>query len=289
MIKVGLIGNLGAIASQIEQFKKVRDIQLIGKSSIGMMDEPKGKYLSIPEYNRKDLIEAADFLIVDKSQLLLPDLMKHAVKNNKHLYITDYPNITPDYCAELIKLAEEARTMVRIGNIPGTEPLTNWIFQNWQEPAHISLFETMPALPDKVSYLSRNIFLAYSLFKSFPQKIRTSGIHHSGSDFFFINLRLDYATSSVFNLELLIQPNGGRHIRVTMPGKFVSADFATHRALLNQQEITLPVVHHHPLVILLSQFGTESFYGNSNLDLYYSTLQTLREVLRKIELFTPWN
>jgi hypothetical protein len=288
MLKIGLIGNLGSIVTHIGQLKNIKDIQLIGKSSVGMMEEPQGKYLSIPECNRKELVEKADFLIVENSNLLFPDLIKVAIKDNKHLYITDLPEISPEQCLELLKLAEEAKTMVHICNYPGSESFTNWLNENWKEPAYLSLFESLPALPDKLLYLTKYLLFALSLFKSAPQKIRVSGIHQPDSAFYFINVRLDFPSYSTFNLEMLVQSIGSRNIKIVLPGKFLTSDFTSTKAILNQKEITLPPSRFNPVVELLHKYGTHNFFAESNLNMYYSTLLTLRDVLRKIELFTPW-
>jgi hypothetical protein len=288
MIKIGLIGNLGSIVTHIGQLKNIKDIQLIGKSSVGMMEEPQGKYLSIPECNRKELVETADFLIVENSNLLLPDLFKVALKNNKHLYITDFPEISPELCNEFLKLSDEAKTMVHICNYPGSEPFTNWLNENWKEPAYLSLFESLPALPAKLPYLTKYLLFAISLFKSQPQKIRVSGIHQPDSDYYFINVRLDFPSYSTFNLEMLIQPSGNRNIKIALPGKFLTCDFTSTKAFLNQKEFTLLPSRINPVVELLQKHGTDNFYEEANLNMYYLTLLTLKDVFRKIELFTPW-
>jgi hypothetical protein len=288
MIKIGLIGNLGSIVTHIGQLKNIKNIQLLGKSSVGMMEEPQGKYLTLPEFNRTELVETSDFLIVENSNLLLPDLIKVAIKSNKHLYITDYPLISPEQCMELVKLADEAKTMVHICNYPGSESFTNWLKENWKEPAYLNLFETLPTLPDKLTYLTKYLLFALSLFKSAPQKIRVSGIHQPDSDYYFINVRLDFPSYSTFNLEMLIQPNSSRNIKIAIPGKFLSCDLTSAKATLNQKEITLPASRLNPVVELLQKHGTENFISESNLNLYYITLLALRDVLRKIDLFTPW-
>jgi len=289
MLKVGLIGSVGSMISCLQQLKNIKGIQVIGKSSVGMMEEPEGKFLSISEYNRKELVEAADILIVDKSQLLLPDLMKSAIRNGKHLYITDFPDITVESCAELLKLADEAKTVVHIKNHLRYETLTGWLAQNWQGPAYISLFESMPALPDKRTFLIKYLLYAYSLFNSFPQKIRVSCIHQSDPDFHFFNIRLDYPTYSTFNLELLIQPSSNRNMRVAMPGKFLEGDFTSNKAVLNQHEFPVHPLQKNIIPDFLLNYGKDDFYQTSNLDQFHSTLLILKDVLKKIELFTPWH
>lgn len=275
--------------THIQQLKNSPDIRVIGKSSVGMIDETERNSLSIPEYNRMELVDAADLLIVDRSQLLLPDLLRDAVKKGKHLYINDYPELLPDQCFDLLKLAGEAQTVIHICNHLLSENLTGWLSHNWQEPAYITLFESLPELPDKRVFLIKNLFYAFSLFKSYPQKIRVSGIHQPDNGFYFISIRLDYSTYSTFNLELLIQPGGSRTIQAAMPGKYLAGDFLTRKAFLNQKEIVIPAPPGDRVFDFIHRHADENFPQSANFDLYYSTLVVVQDVLRKIDHFTPWH
>ena len=87
---------------------------------------------------------------------------------------------------------------------------------------------------------------------------------------------------------MLIQPNGNKYVKIALPGKFMFGDFSSQKAFIDQKEITLPVPRTNLVADLLQNYGTDEFYAASNLSVYYSTLLTLRDVLRKIELFTPW-
>jgi hypothetical protein len=220
--------------------------------------------------------------------LIVPDLIRQAVRNGKHLFFTDCPDISPEYCSELLKLAEEAKTMIHIGTLPGSDSFIHWLRTNWQEPAYINLFESLPELPDKIPYLSQHLLFALTFLRVPPQKIRVSGIHQADSGFYFINVRLDFPTYSTFNLELLIQPPVTRNIKVALPGKFLTGDYTLGRMSLDHKEMTLPHPPMNVLVKILNEFNSPDFFMHSNLELYYSTLLTLREVLRKVDLFTPW-
>lgn len=288
MLKVGLIGNAGTMKSHVRSLKNVKGVQIIGKSSVGLMDQAENRDLSFPEYTRNDLIDAAEVLVVDNSSLLLPDLLKTAIKNNKHLYIADLPVLAPEQCADLIKLADEARTVVRVRNPLLHEPLTNWTANHWQEPAYLSIFESHPELPDKKDFLLQLLFFTFSLFRSAPQKIRASGIHQSGTPFIFVNLRLDYSTYSTVNIELLAGQNGCRSIKAVMPGKILEGNAVTGKCTINQQETSLLLPDDKSIAEFVSTAGSETFYQLSNLTTYHSALITLEQVLGKIELYTPW-
>lgn len=289
MLKVGLIGNAGSMVSHVRSLKNLRGVQIIGKSSVGLMDQADTRDLSFPEYTRHSLVDEAEALVVDNSSMLLPDLLKIAIKSNKHLFITDLPALSPEQCYELVKLADEARTVVLIRNSLLCEPLTYWIAENWQEPAYLSFSESLPELPDKKEYLLRLLFYAFSLFRTTPQKIRVSGIHKADTPSVFINLRFDYSTYSILNLELIVRQNGNRTLKAVMPGKYMEGNAVTGKCTLNQKETNLPLPEDKFISEFVSSVGSENFYQLSNLADYHSALLTLEQVLRKIELYTPWH
>ncbi len=289
MLKVGLVGSVRSMEGSLRVLKNFNDIRVVGKSSVGMLEQPEGKYLSIPEYNRQELIEVADALIVDRTNLLFPDLLKTALKSRKHIYITDFPNFQAEECFQILKLAEEARTAVWIENPLRYEPFTGWIGGHWREPAYISLFEARSRLPELNDFLIRYLFYAYSLFRTKPQKIRTNGFSQQEEDFFFVNLRLDYPDYSVFNLELLVQGRVLRKVKAAMPGIFVEGDCLTGKGTLNRENFNETQLHGNSLYDFFSGYNENTIYSKSNLSDYYATIQTLEEVIRKIELYTPWS
>jgi hypothetical protein len=289
MLKVGLIGSVSSIALDLHKIQSLPGIQVIGKSSVGMIGQAEDKFLSVPESNRKELVEASDVIVVDHTPLIYPDLFIFAIKNNKHLFINDFPDISADEALELFKLAEEAKTTVFIKNPLLDEPITDWLFKNKREPSYLSFFDAEVDYPEKKSFLLKYLFYATSLFDIQPQKIRVSGIHLPASPVNFINVRLEYSSNSTINLELLIQPHQERTFKAAVPGKFLSGDFISGNAILNN--CNLPFVKNttNSLVDFLNAYKSENFYRLTNLNAYISTLQTLHNLLGKINLYTSWN
>lgn len=289
MLKVGIIGSVSSIASHLQVFKNAKDIRVIGKSSVGMMEQSDGKYLSIPEFSRRDLVEASDLLVIDDSRLLHPDLLKSAVKSSRHLYFADYPLLSTEACHEMVKLSSEAQTMVYVRNPFLDKPLTSWIAQYRKEPLYLSMFESMSELPDKREFLTRYLFFAMAVFNAIPQKIRVSGIRQNETGFFFANVRLDYATYSSFNLELLIQPKATSTLKAAMPGKFLTGDLISGKAEMNQREFSPGPAAPDSLLSFLESAVSGNFHNRHNLHTYHAALLTLQDVMGKIELYTPWH
>jgi hypothetical protein len=289
MLKVGLIGSVSSIALDLHKVQSLSGIRVIGKSSVGMIEQADDMFLSVPECNRKELVEASDIIVVDHTTLMYPDLLVFAIKNNKHLFINDFPDISPEETLELFKLSEEAKTAVYIRNPFMDEPITEWLYENRREPSYISYFDTEVEFPEKKSFLLKYLFYAAILFDTQPQKIRVSGIHLPASSFNFVNIRLDYSSNSTFNLELLIQPHVEKTFKAAIPGKFLYGDFITGNALLNNRNLSLGKNAKNSLVNFLKSVGSDSFYRLTNLNTYISTLQTLHNLLGKIKMYTTWN
>jgi hypothetical protein len=289
MLKVGLIGRVSSIGLHLHEVQRLSGMQIIGKSSVGMIGQAEEKFLAVPELNRKELVETSDIIVVDHTPLIYPDLMVFAIKNNKHLFINDFPDLSPEEVLDLFKLAEEAKTTVFIRNPLMDEPISGWLYKNNREPSYVSFFDAEVDLPEKKSFLLKYLFYAAVFFDSQPQKIRVSGIHHPDSPQCFINIRLDYSSNSTFNLELLIQPHEEKTIKAAFPGKFLSGDLVTGNAFLNNRSLSLEKNTKGSLGFFLSSSGTDSFYQLTNLNTYISTLLTLNSLLGKIRMYTSWN
>lgn len=288
MLKAGIIGNIHNMATLMHVLKGVQGVQVVGKSSMGIPGQTEAKIISIPEYNRHDLFDVADILIIDDSQLIHFDLFKSAVKNNKHLYFSNYPDLSAESSLELMKLADEAKTGIYVRNSLMSEPLTSWIMKNLHEPVYLGFFESIPALPDKKSLLMRYLLYAQLLFKESPQKIRAGGIGYPVQDFCFINFRFEYATSSAMNLEVLVQPKAVRTLKAAMPGIFLEGNCITGKAMMNMTDFPAGTPVEDSIVTFLKDPEKGNFYSRSNINAYYTALLTYNEVVKKTVLYTPW-
>ncbi len=278
---------MSSLAAHARKLSTLPGIRMTGKSSVGIM-ETESKSLSVPEFSRRDLVEACDMLVVDQSALLTPELLKHAVRTNKHLYFSDFPDFGDEGAAGLLKLAGEAGTAIYIQNPLADEPLTGWLCKNRREPLYVNLFESAAPEVDRRSLLLRYLFYAVGLFDAPPRKIRVSGTHHPGRGYRFLNLRLDYDTASTLNLELLVSPKAERSLRAALPGDYLTADLPAGKAWLNHHEMTPLPPATDSLGNFLIPADNGDFSHRSNLGAYKSALDTLEEVLQKSEIFTPW-
>jgi len=288
MLKIGIVGNLSAMVHLMQLLKNIRGIQVIGKSSVGVIDQSDVKAVSIPEYTRHELFDIADILIIENAQILQTDLIKTAVKNNKHLYFIDPPDLTPEYCRELLKLSEEARTAVYVRSTLMTESLTFWVSKNLIEPVYLGFFESVPELVDRKALLIKYLLYAQMLFGNTPRKIRVGGIYQTGYPSGFIHLRFDYSNSSILSLEFLQNSKITRTVKAAMPGHYLEGNCITGKGFMNLTDFQTGLAVEDSIAHFLKGAGTDNYIPESNLGSYYSALLTFSEVAKKMELYTPW-
>ena len=65
MLNVGLIGNTEILEPFVKRLRENKNINIIGKASVGTSSQLNSFHFSIPEFNKVELIERADVIIMD--------------------------------------------------------------------------------------------------------------------------------------------------------------------------------------------------------------------------------
>lgn len=287
MVKIGLIGSVASLQKYVGQLKKETGIEVIGKSSVGMMNNSGSSLMSVPEYARNALLEVSDALIVDRSAMVSFDMLKDAVRKYRHVYITDVPELTPSQCVDMQKLVDEAGCIVQIRNPLMDTLFANWARKNLQEPLYVSHMEGYTGLPEKRSLFLRLLMFAYALLQTAPQKVRVTGVHHNESGFVFVNVRLDYASNSAVNFEIQSPSGNESRTRVVVPGKMLEvapSGQTTLNGAVFQPEA--PVISE--LAQFLDNLKSGSLVQGSGLSVLSSALVTYEEIGRKLSQYIPW-
>ena len=116
MLNIGIIGNTEVLEPHVKRIQKNKNVNVIGKASVGTSAQLNGFHFSIPEFNRIELIERADILLVDSSSLLPFDMLCDIVKKSKHILAVEYLKLSVDECNKLEKLASESGSVFQIIN-----------------------------------------------------------------------------------------------------------------------------------------------------------------------------
>lgn len=288
MVKIGIIGNVSSLQPYVQFIRKETGFEIVGKSSIGMVDHPAGTLLSVPEFTKNELWEVADAIIVDKPDMVTYDALKEAIKNYKHIYLADIPEISPAQCMDLHKLAQEAGNIVQVRNPLLEDPAANWVAENWQEPVYINFFQGYNDASEKNRLLVRFLLYAHRLFGSDPQKVRVSGVTHPDGQHSFLNIRLDYSTFSALNSEFLFQPVNEIKIRSAMPGKFIETAGHNH-IFLNHSKIAIDNPRQTGLSMFIQNIRSLRQSQGTGLHTLYHVLNSSSELNKKITLYSSWN
>jgi hypothetical protein len=287
MLKVGIIGNVSSMQPFVQHLKKEPGFEIIGKSSIGMIDQPADSLLSVPEYVKTALLVASDILIIDKWSMVTFDYLKEAVRKFKHLFFSDIPELTPSQCLDLQKLASESGNIVQVRNPLMEEPVAFWIARNWQEPAYVNYFEGNTKIIGNRKILVKLLLYAHRLFKESPQKIRVSGINNQGTNSSFLNIRLDYSTFSAINFEILQQPENEIKIRAALPGKFIESA-SSNQFLINHEKVATDIQHISEFSVFIENLKSGNLNSGTGLHTLNHVLDTYEELVKKLSLYAPW-
>lgn len=269
-----------------QKLSLVKGFEIIGKSSIGLMNQPLDDVLSAPEYAKNDLIEVTDVIIINNSSMVNFAMLKDAVRGYKHVFIADIPEFTPAQCFELQKLIEESGNIVHIRNPLMDMPATRWVVLNRKEPLYINYFESIDSKTDKRDFLVKLLLYAYVIHHAPPQKIRVSGIPAKEGAYTFLNIRLDFAAFSAMNFEILLQKKTEIKFKAVMPGTYLESE--NGKTMVNHKEFTLE----EEVMPEFSEF-IESVNGKTNktalgFQALYKALVSYEELLGKLALYAPW-
>ena len=106
MLNLGLIGDIRLMEPYIKRVMDHPEIHITGKSSVGIHPQPDDFRLPVPEFNRIELIERSDALLINRFSLLPFDMLCSMVKKSKHFFATSHPAFTPEQSLHLAKLAQ---------------------------------------------------------------------------------------------------------------------------------------------------------------------------------------
>ncbi len=285
MLNVGLIGNTEILEPYVTNIKKNNNINVIGKASIGKSAQLNSFHFSIPEFNRVELIERADIILMDNSTPVPYKFMRDIIKKSKHIFCVEYPELTIEECSELIKLINESRSVVQVSNPYFFSPAIQWMNENISTPAFIdySNFER-DAKSDK-SLFPMLLMLLGSTGIS-PNKIGAvtfPGDNNSA----FSNVRLEYNDASVVNL------NFGRleslkqfKVRIYSDKQFATFNFTKNKFLCDNKTLNLDM---YAEINELSTF-VDAIYGKtkkiSTLEDYLIAMHVAQKINKKIAQFS---
>ncbi|KJF42549.1 Gfo/Idh/MocA family oxidoreductase [Draconibacterium sediminis] len=236
MLNVGLIGNTKILEPFVLEIKKNAQINIIGKASVGSSAELTGFHYSIPEFNRVELIERADLIIMDNSTPMPFKFMRDIIKKSKHIFCAEYPDLTIDECTELNKLINESRSVVQVTNPYFFSPAIQWANKNIKTPAFIDYSNFEEDVTKKKS-LYPMLLMLLKLTGISPKKIGAvtfPGYNNSK----FTNVRLEFGDASVVNLNFgKLESLKNFKVRIYSDNQFATFNFSKEKFLSDNKTI----------------------------------------------------
>ncbi|MCD6354405.1 MAG: hypothetical protein J7L95_02545 [Prolixibacteraceae bacterium] len=285
MQNIGLIGKTEILKPYTKQILKNQNFNIVGKASVGSSDQLNSFHFSIPELNKIEVIERADIILIDNSNLHPFDLLCDIVKKSKHIFATQYLNLTVDECVQLLKLTDESKTVIQFVNPYFFTPAVHWLNSNLAKPTFLDISNFSPDMESKGLLPMLLMFLGITGLS--PKKISAVSFSSSQPESKFNNVRLEFGDASVVNLNYGdIDSLHEFKIRAYSPGQFVTLNFTNETYNFNNKPIDLsPFSEVNEFDSFIDSILNKA-HTISGIEDYLAALQTLQKINVKIAQFS---
>lgn len=281
MLKIGLIGDINLFEPYAIKIHNHSGTYITGKSSVGSHTNPESFRFSIPEFNRVELVERSDALLINHFSLLRFELLCSIVKKSKHIFATEYPDLSIDECQELTKIAAEAQTVVQVCNPLYFLPAIQWLSTNLKKPAYIDISYFKPEL-EYTNPLLPLLFMLKDITGNEPKKISAISFRKMASEFEFNNVRLEFADATAVNINFGKSDAKEFKIKCWTAGQIISFNMLSKNYNING---TTPNLTPFRKITEFNKFvesSTKKSQNMSSLKDYSSVLQTFERIDTKL-------
>ncbi|MGE0019704.1 MAG: hypothetical protein AB7S72_08575 [Draconibacterium sp.] len=240
MLNVGIIGNTEVLEPFVKRLRENKNINVIGKSSVGTNAHLDSFHFSIPEYNKVELIERADVLLIDNASLMPFKLLSDIVRKSKHVFTAGYLNLTIDECSQIVKLANESGSVIQVSNPYFFTPAMQWLSNNISSPVFLDITDFTESNQENLLYPI--ILMLLDITGISPKKVGAVTFNSSPNKSDFTNVRLEYGDASVVNISYgSLESLEEFKVRIYSKNNFISLNFTRSNFVCNNQPIDLSV------------------------------------------------
>lgn len=179
----------------IKRAQEIPEIHIAGKSSVGTFSPSGNLRMSAPEFNRIELIERSDVLLINRFSLIPFQLLCDMVKKSKHFFATSYPELNSAECNQLDMLAHEAQTVIQVSNPFYYLPAIQWLNKNIRYPAIIEINHFKPEYQD-IDILIKLLLMLKDAAGVNPKKAAAVSYHSTPADAGFNNIQLEFTNGT---------------------------------------------------------------------------------------------
>ncbi len=284
MLNLGLIGDIQLLEPFIQKAHKRQEIHITGKSSVGT--QPGNFRLSAPEFNRIELAERSDALLINRFSLLPFQLLCDMVKKSKHFFATSYPRLTVDECNHLSKLAAEAKTVVQIANPLYYSPAVQWLNANIKQPAliEVSFFKDEPPTNDTLVQLLLMLKTATGLN---PRKTSATTFHSTPADSVIHNIQLEFGNGTLVTINYgKMSRHNAFKIKTYAGDQFTRFDLVWNQYSCNNSPLELSAMKKINETDDFLQAVLQNQQSTTGIDDYSSVIQTIQKIGSKLNPFS---
>jgi len=239
MLNIGLIGNTEILEPFVKRLRENKNINVVGKASIGSSSQLDSFHFSIPEFNRVELIERADVLIMDNSSLMPFKILTEIVKKSKHVFTAGYLNLTIDECTQIVKLANESGSIIQVSNPYFFRPAIQWLNNNISSPVYLDILDFTKANINE-NLLYPIILMLLEITGISPKKVGAVTFNSNPNKSDFTNVRLEFGDASVVNISYgSLESLEEFKLRVYSRNQFINMNFSRNTSICNNNPIDL--------------------------------------------------
>lgn len=240
MLNIGLIGNTDILEPFVTRLRENKNINVIGKASVGIAARLDSFHFSIPELNRIELIERADVLVIDNSSLLPFKILSDIVKKSKHVFTAGYLNLTIDECTQVVKLANESGSVIQVSNPFFFSPAIQWLNNNISSPVYMDVLDFTGVHNHNNNLLYPIILMLLEITGISPKKVGAVTFNSNPNKSDFTNVRLEFGDASVVNISYgTLESLEEFKIRVYSRNQFITMNFTRNIFICNNNPIDL--------------------------------------------------
>ncbi len=285
MLNIGLIGNTEYLEPFVKRIPKNPRVNIVGKTSVGTSSQLNSFHFSIPEFNRIELIERSDIILLDNSTIIPFNVLCSIVKKSKHIFAADYLTLTIDECSQLVKLANESGSVIQFSNPNFYRSAIQWLNKNLLTPTFfdVSFFST----EINNTSLYQLLFMLLDITGISPKKVEAVSFQSKQTNSKFNNVRLEFNDASVVNLNYgNLQSLNEFKIKAYSPEQFVTMNLTSKAYLCNNQPIEISGFSP------MSEFDV--FFDSvarkskiiSSIEDYFIALSVIQKINKKISQFS---
>jgi hypothetical protein len=284
MIDVGLLGNTKNLEPHALRVKENVRVNIIGKASVGSSDKLNSFHYSIPEFNKVELIERADVILMDNATPNPYNLMQEIIRKSKHIFCIEHPNLSIDECTELNKLINESGSVVQVTNPYFFTPAIQWMNANIQTPAFIEYSNFEAGTASESLYTMLLMMLGITGIS--PKKIGAvtfPGYNNSK----FSNVRLEFSDGSVISLNFgKLESLNDFKIRIYADNQFATFNFTQNTFVCDNEPIDINVQKGTDEFVHFLDTVEQKAEKTSCLEDYLIAMHLVQKINKKLTLFS---